>query len=319
MPGAAAQEIHVDSSGILWITEADGNAVRQFNPATGVYTDYAGIGSPGDAQIGPDGNLWWTGDDFRYLGRMNVATRLVTTWTVAAFSPLGLAFDGSGRVWFMDDDPPGGAYRFNPATNQLCQVDLPAVVPGRGSYIVEHNGALWLGDQVNGGIGRITPTTNAYTFWTINPITPAVPYALAFAPNGDVWYTDYSQGKIGRLEPAANRARLYGTAGLNEPAQLAFHAGKVWFTQEFDGNVSFVDPAVAAGEPPLVVTPTLYTLSPVCASNPVAGTFTAPITTGVASFSPVVLGLNANPETTPWPLRLPMARPSFRPQAGPIE
>jgi sugar lactone lactonase YvrE len=275
--------------------------VRQFDPATNAYTIYTGLPTPFDAQIGPDGNLWWTGLTHQYLGRMNVATWQVTTWTLPSLEPQGLAFDGSGRVWFMDTNHPG-LYRFDPSSSELCTMTLPALTP-QGLYIAEHNGALWLAETYNGGVGRITPTTNAYTFWLINLLPQTQPIGVAFSPQGDVWFTYAYTGTIGRLEPSANQVRQYHPANLAYPPQLAYHAGKFWFTQDTsDGGFGFIDPAVAVGDAPHLVTPTSYTLTPHCATRPAAGTFTAPFTTGVSTFSPVALGVYSQTEGTVYTL-----------------
>src|SRR5437879_3959184 len=60
LPGGFAEDMHADASGRLWISEIDSHTVREFDPATRAYTLYTGLtGGARDAQLGPDGKVWW--------------------------------------------------------------------------------------------------------------------------------------------------------------------------------------------------------------------------------------------------------------------
>ena len=287
LPAGSAEDIHIDSTGKVWVTENDAGAARQLDPATGAYTLYTGLTGARDAQIGPDGNLWWTTDEAATVGRMSLARRTVTTWTIALpFGALNLAFDAGQRVWLLGGGSPG-VYQFDPNSGVLCSFALPGA--GGGLFIAAHNGALWFADDVNVGVGRITPTTNAYTFWPLNFGLSTNLEGLTFAPNGDVWLADHDTPAIVRLQPDANRATAFGLPGLDSPVQLAYHAGQIWFAQEVTDTIGFIDPAAAGGDTPQVVTPTTSTLAPICLGGSGALTTTAGISSGVASFSPLAL------------------------------
>jgi streptogramin lyase len=296
LPFSNADHIHPDATGKLWISETFSNAVRQYDPATHAYTLYTGITFPVDAQLGPDGKLWWIADSGTTAARMDLGSRQVVTAPLLGVGSFGLAFDSDDRAWataFIF----AGLYRFDPAANESCDVDLPD--GGASPTIAEHQGALWVGDPENQRIGRITPSTNAYTYWTL-PFTTSnsFPTSFTFAPNGDVWWADPGLGKLGRLELPANRVTLFGLAGASNPQQVAYQGGKIWFTDPATSTVGFVDPALAPGDAPLVITPTTVTLVPDCATVTPAVAFTAGITTGVASFDPLGLPETTDPEAT---------------------
>jgi len=296
LPGGFAEQIHADASGKLWITEVASDTIREFDPATNVFTLYTGLTSTWEAQVGPDGYLWWI--DQSALGRMNLSTRLVTMYPLSDTFANALAFDSLNRVWVADFISIG-LYRLNPSTNQLCDVDLPN--NGASQTLVAHAGALWLGDVPNQRLGTINPATNDFTYWSLTALvspTFAEPRSFTFAPNGDVWWADRGAGKLGRLEVGANRVRYYGPSSASTPRQVAYQGGRVWFTDPITNSFGFVDPSVAVGEPSVVVTPVTATLAPACATLTPGGSFTAGISTGVAAFSALATSTNADPEGT---------------------
>jgi uncharacterized protein (TIGR03437 family) len=69
----------LDSSGMLYISDTDNNRIRRLNPATGIVTTLAGTGQPGYAGNG---------------------TSALQAWMS---SPLGLATDSKGGVYFADE------------------------------------------------------------------------------------------------------------------------------------------------------------------------------------------------------------------------
>ena len=165
-----------------------------------------------------------------------------------------------------------------------------------GGLVTEHESALWLGDEHNAGLARVTLSTPiTCTFWPVNPggFSPA-PNGVAFAPNGVVWFSDQISNTIGRLETAANRVTLFTPPGGQSPQKVDYFLGKVWFTAQTDndnagGTIGFLDTATATGTAPLVVSPTTTVLTPVCADAGAGLTFTAGISTGVSAFRPLVL------------------------------
>ena len=235
----------------------------------------------------------------------------VTTWSAPGLTQ-GLAFDGNGNVWglpahgFSPSAP--GLYFFNPNSNQVCTMTLPNTggVAFDGSFLTEHDGALWLGDTVNTGLARITPTMDVsptYTFWPVNAngLSPQ-PSGVSFAPNGVVWFSDEVSGTIGRLESDANRLTLFNPPVGYFPQKLDFFMGKVWFTghDQFDitSTVGYLDPATAVGTTPVVVSPTTAVLTPVCMDAGTGITSTAGVSTGVSVFSPLVLTTTVDAQGT---------------------
>ena len=294
----SAEVMHTDGQGRLWISQdSDGAAyVRVFDPATHVYTDYTDLTSPNDAQLGPDGNVWWSLDDpASGLARLDLASRTVTTWSVPANAGAGLAFDSLNHVWILGAGM-SSILSFDLNGNNLCTI--PLANGFGGPFLTEHAGALWLeqGDVMTSGLARITPTTNAYTFWPIvssGLLAPSENFvvvsggSVTFAPNGDVWFSSELSGTIGRLETAANLVSSFSPATGFQLQQLHYFLGKVWYTgqTEVSGTIGYLDTATATGTTPRLVTHTTALLSPSCATPGAAITFTAGIRTGVSEFN----------------------------------
>jgi len=287
LPGGFAEDIHADATGKLWISEIASHTVRAFDPASRAYTLYTGLtGGARDAQLGPDGKVWWLLENPQAVARMDIGTRLVTTWPVTTNFAVALAFDTSHRVWFVDGEV-SGLYRLDPSNNQFCDFALPG--GGGGPFIVARNGDLWLSDAISRTLGRMTPATNAYTYWPLSfgggfPN----PNSANFAPNGDLWWADGGLDMLGRLEVGANRLTLFSLPGQAYPEKVLYQGSKVWFTDPITGGLGYIDPATAIGLGQHVAAPTTAILTPDCAEVG-RGTFTAGFTTGVSAFSPLVL------------------------------
>jgi streptogramin lyase len=270
------------------------------DPASGAYTLYTGFINPSDGQLGPDGKLWYSLDDNQLIGRMDLASRVVTTWTMPTGSANRLAFDDFGRVWSLDEFDK--VDRFNPNTHEMCSMALPGAVAGGGEYVVAGGGAIWLGDGNNGAIGRITATLSVsptYTYWSLpTDLGTPLPVGLALAPNGEVWWADQGVRMVGRLTPNTNRVTFFGPPNQVAPEQVAYHAGRVWFTDPFTSTLGVLDPATAVGVGPFVVTPTVATLAPACVVVADGPTFTAGMSTGQAAFTPVVFTPTVDAEGT---------------------
>lgn len=287
LPGGFANAIHIDASGQLWISEVSSATVRRYNPATHAFTLFHGLTETVDAQIGPDGQLWWLDPPARKLARMDLGTRLVTTWPLSTSFSVALTFDSLGRAWIADFLSIG-LYRLNPTTNEYCDVDLPDF--GASETIVAQGGVLWVGDVYNSRIGRITPASNNFTYWSLAFAggSPA-PRGFTFGLNGEVWWADAGLRQLGRLEPAANRLTLFPVPGSAAPFQVAAQGSNVWFTAPFSHTLGFVDSATAAGGSPHVEAPTATTLAPDCVTIANGPSFTAGTSSGVAVFNPLVL------------------------------
>jgi streptogramin lyase len=235
------EEIHMGGDGNVWISDYDAGQVWQINPLTLAYKRFNGLPGVTDAQFGPGGYVWSVSIDNNALGRLEIATGQVTTWTLGISSVNGLAVDEQGRVWV-------GAYhqskliRFDPLSHQRCDFTL---LNNLGGYMVDYAGAIWYGDEGT-GLGRLNTTTNVNTHWSFG-ISDFGAWSVGANDAAGVWFVDDSQGMVGHLDPNLNTITAYTSSLTLLGAEMVVPRGSnIWFT-DFSGQVVMLDPAAGSG------------------------------------------------------------------------
>ena len=162
--------------------------------------------SPIDPRADSQDNIWFADWTLKKLGQ--ISANVLTTWTLQnAGAPWGVAFDEAGRVWVADSGAPY-LFRVEPAANRVCRYALPDA--GRSEHVVFSGGKLWLGDNANGRILRVTPLASFDRIQVESWSVPAAgaktssPIGLAVDSGGDLWWADNGLGFLARLEPGAN-------------------------------------------------------------------------------------------------------------------
>jgi len=190
-----------DSSGNLWVVDAENNRVQKFNAKGEYQSQFGSKGSgngqfnePRDVAITPAGNLWVTDagngriQEFNakgeYLQQAGIKEGLVNEDKLV--EPYGIAIDPSGGI-FVTDPGHYSVVKFgeSPNANEYT-----------GHYLTESYGATY---EVRGGSG-----TSEY----------AHPTGVTTDSAGNVWVADSANNRITKLYPE------YG--GLVYPVALTF-------------------------------------------------------------------------------------------------
>jgi streptogramin lyase len=268
--GAAAQFFApygtaVDSNGNVYVADSNNDTVRKITPG-GVVTTLAGTpGVAGSADgTGPaarfnapvgiavdgNGNVYvgdFTNETIRKItpggvvttlaGTAGVAGTVDATGTAAQFSsPAGVAVDGSGNVYVVDqtDDTVRKVTPAGVVTTVAGTASTPGTIDGTGTgarfsspygIASSQNGTLYVADTDNDTIRMITPagvvTTIAGTAksegsadGTGSAARFKVPVAVAVDGNGNVYVSDYENVTIRMINPAGAVTTLAGKVGI---------------------------------------------------------------------------------------------------------
>jgi streptogramin lyase len=276
-----AYEINADHHGVRWVSDNGAGEVRAYNPATGVYTIYLGMGAPSDARRAANGEVWWVDQQNDQLGRLSPGTNAVTRWDIPSTSPFGTSVDSSGAIWVTDFFQPD-LYRFDPDTSQLCTFTYGTI--GASDYILAHDGQVWLGDWINDGIHRLEIDTGQLTTWEL-PFN-ARPVGLALDNQGHFWWADSDRGELGRLEPGPERLTVFDTPTGGTPEMVTSSRGRVWYTDDYSQVLGRLDPQLAAGLSQVIST-TETTLTPSCTTISPASSSTVDSSSATVSWSSV--------------------------------
>ncbi len=286
---ARPRQISLAPDGNLLVGIDQSAEIRRINPATGAYTAYtheSAIVSPVDVRADASGNIWFADWTKKTLGRISGGA--LTTWALTgAGSPWGVALDDAGRVW-VSDLGAANLYRVEPAANRVCRYTLPE--SGISDHIVHRGGVLWLGDNVNDRILRVTPLTTLDRIqvesWLVPPSgsKTSYPVGLALDGGGNPWWADRDLGFLARLEPEADRMTAFTPPVGSAPVMLAFAGDGIWYTEDGQDTVGFLDPFTAAGQTATLTRGTVSTRTPVCATV-TPGSFTITATAGTLAWA----------------------------------
>jgi streptogramin lyase len=273
-PVARPRQINLAPDGTLLVSIDLSSEIRRVDPDTGAYTSYTqstALVSPIDARADSTGDIWFSDWSKKTLGRISGSG--LTTWTLsAAVAPWGTALDDAGRVWVSDYGAPY-LYRLEPATNRVCRYTLSDA--GISEHVVYSGGKLWLGDNTNGRILRVTPLATLDRIevesWAIPAAGGKTSYPIGLAVNADgrLWWADHGLGVVARLDPNSNIMTGFTPPAGVSPVMLTFAGDGIWYTEDGQDTVGFLDPYSASGQAttltsgtPTIRTPTCQTVTP---------------------------------------------------------
>jgi streptogramin lyase len=315
-PPSCAPTINVSGmaiwNGRVWAADEFDNKTVGVNPADG---SVVSVGSTGRAPfpywlaVGPDGDLWFTSDNF--AGQPSVLGRILPNDTLEVVNLVGLGNDQPLQLDFVNstlallatiNQAPnsttdacictGHIYSFDPM-GAGAQV-VPSLVGGGYKLILPtslsfFNGSVWVTQHAASSVVRYDFSTRTWTKYptsTVPWIDITLPYVIQ-EEGGNVWFNEHYANKIAMINPQRGTLTEFSEANppITDPTKIqndlsiAPALGGLWFTSETGNYIGFVNASYNPG----------FTIS-------VTGKSTAEVAPGSnASFSLEVSGAWANP------------------------
>jgi uncharacterized protein (TIGR03437 family) len=223
------QNVEVDASGNIYISDAGNNRIRKVNASDGVITTVAGIGTPGfsgdggpatAAQLNAPFNVSVDKDDNLIIcdsGNNRIRKVTAATGVISTIAGRGQGFGGDG----------------GPATDALLFTPIGA--------IADQAGNLYFSDRSNHRVRKVAANTGVITtiagFGPTNPSTGAggfngdglaapasalnAPTGLALDSAGNLYIGDRDNGRVRKLVFAAANDGAAPTVAINSPTSSA--------------------------------------------------------------------------------------------------
>jgi virginiamycin B lyase len=200
--------------------------------------------------VGPDGNLWFTGDNGTfygwpqqvggYIGRIDARGRVrVFRLPTPASGPEKIIDGGDGALWFTERDANKiGRISTNGTITEFA-VPVPNAQPrgiARGS-----DGAFYITLFQAGAVARMTPS-GQFTIFTAGLSPGGEQLGITRGPDGAVWFTEPRGDRIVRLTPRGD-VRAFAVSNVSGPESIARSPdGNLYFTEDDGDRVGRVTP-----------------------------------------------------------------------------
>jgi virginiamycin B lyase len=200
-------------------------------------TDFRGTPSSGPSggwgiTSGPDGNLWFTENQYNLVGMINPTTHAISAFSTptTGSGPMGITAGPDGNVWFTEN----GASKIgviNPTTLAITEYATPTAGAGPHDITVGPDGNLWFTENGANKIGVINPTTHVISEFAV-PTKKHVAlslYGITAGPDGNVWFIEDLTSKIGMISPTTHAITEYALPPGQPLEVVAGPDGNLWF------------------------------------------------------------------------------------------
>ena len=197
---------------------------------------------PNGIAAGPDGNIWFTEDTGKRIGRVT-PSGAITEFPVLDSGFLGMITAGpDGNLWFA-----GGANVFRITLDGA--VTRFAASGSAYGITAGPDGNLWFTDRA-GKIGRITPAGLVTVFPV--PTANSQPFRITAGADGNLWFTEAATGKVGRITTAGTITEFALPKAGSDPLGItAGPDGNIWFIEKSNAKIGRITPGGVITEFPI--------------------------------------------------------------------
>jgi virginiamycin B lyase len=198
---------------------------------------------PHDVAPGPDGTVWYTGQNKGVLGRLDPKTGKIKRIPLGEGSrPHGVIVGPHGNAWVTD----GGLnaiIRVDATTEDAKVFPLPKAGTNANlnTAAFDAQGRLWFTGQT-GIYGRLDPETGDMDVWNA-PKGPG-PYGIAATPTGEIYYVSLAGSFLGKPDLETGETKVIEPtkkdAGTRRVSSDSL--GRLWVSEWNVGNLSRYDP-----------------------------------------------------------------------------
>jgi streptogramin lyase len=228
----------------VWWTENFGpyDSIGRINVSTDAITEWQlpTVDSlPTSITVGPDGALWFAEIGANKIGRITTSGAITEFSLPSGESLSNITKGPDGNLWFTEpiySSAPGEIGRFNPNTDTFTQFPTtPWSAPD--GITAGPDGNIWFTQFYASDIGRMSPTTGAFTLYPIPNAPNAGPTQIVAGPDGNLWFNDNHHSIIGRITPAGQFTEYNLPVANSQASELASGPdGNLWFTSDTQSN-----------------------------------------------------------------------------------
>lgn len=202
-------------------------------------------GRPRDPAVGPDGSIWFVGQQNHYLARFDPGTQKFSQRKLPdRAGPHNLIVGNDGIVWYAGNKR-GYIGRHDPVTDKFDNIPMPTSDAGDPHTLVFDSDQthIWFTVQWGNFIGRLNVQSRNVKLIEV-PTSNARPYGIIVAPNGHLWVALLGTNKLASVDPVTLAISEHDLPDPDSgPRRLvATKAGDIVYVDFSQGRLGRYDP-----------------------------------------------------------------------------
>src|SRR5579884_3270459 len=169
-------------------------------------------------------------------------------------SPLFLAVDASGNLWFTEFAANRIGF-FNPRAQTLVESAIPTPDSQPYGITLDPRGNVWFTENRDGlgQIGSFTPSSSGAIKITEHAVNAIRPHLIVADSGGNIWYSDGFSGHIGKFDPRSGASAVFhvyfgactptSCTGTHISGIAADSQGRIWFTDSLSQRIGYLIPS----------------------------------------------------------------------------
>ncbi|MFZ5608982.1 MAG: virginiamycin B lyase family protein [Pseudomonadota bacterium] len=199
---------------------------------------------PRDPAIGPDGRIWFVGQQGDYVAALDPGTGGFAKIDLAAGTgPHNVIVGDDGILWYAGNRGAHiGRIGADWKIRAIAMPDRAARDPH--TLVFDGKGHIWFTVQGGNVIGRLAMASEKIDLLAV-PTPAARPYGIAIAPDGMVWVALFGTHKLARIDPATLALSEHPLPRADaRPRRIGVTSdGVVWYVDYAGGYLGALDPA----------------------------------------------------------------------------
>jgi virginiamycin B lyase len=198
---------------------------------------------PHDVAPGPDGTVWFSGQQQGIAGRFDPRTGSLETISLGwGAAPHGVIVGPDGNAWFTEGGQNAIA-RVDSKSKAVTLFPLPTAFAraNLNTLAFDGKGVLWFTGQ-SGVYGRADPNSGKVDAWKAP--RGFGPYGIAATPSGEIWYASLAGDHIARIDTGSGEVMVVEppTKGVGPRRIWSDSKGVLWVSFWNTGAIGRYDP-----------------------------------------------------------------------------
>ena len=244
--------VAVDSTGHIWFTEPNSNAIGRLTPGSTPgwkqWTIPTASAIPYDLVVDKHDNIWFTEHGASKIGFFKTSTHtfVETPTPTAGSDPYGITLAGSEKIWFAENTVPKiGSFTLTASGSIHIKEHTFSTVsnPAPTAHLItsDHSGNIWFSEGFAGQIGEWIPSSGTHTNIVVSKASFTHISGISVDSKNRIWFDDSLNAVVGYYDPSTGTIKTLTLSDLSDHPHdgLAVDSSdNTWFTEEFTGRLA---------------------------------------------------------------------------------